>query len=148
MLLQAYFTGDCSTSGEAYGSDVEPKQAYRHWIKEVTGLPNILASEPSREDSLIQVKALTLRVLANGLGYGESAVRVRSCSGSGNRPSLRTIVFKGTIDSKRAIDRTLILSWNLCVDDCALLIKLNNAIDHFGNTKIVCLDLDRILCLS
>lgn len=42
------------------------------WLGEIADLPGVLAYGASREEALMRVKALALRVLADRLEHGES----------------------------------------------------------------------------
>ncbi|MEW6735627.1 MAG: type II toxin-antitoxin system HicB family antitoxin [Acidobacteriota bacterium] len=43
------------------------------WLAEVLELPGVLAYGQTREEAIVKVKALALRVLADQLEHGESA---------------------------------------------------------------------------
>ena len=48
------------------------KEVDRRWIAEVTELPGVMVYGRTRADAVAEVKALTLRVLADRLEHGES----------------------------------------------------------------------------
>lgn len=49
------------------------------WIAEVPELPGVLVYGESRDDAITRVKALSLRILADRIGYdGSAPPRVRS----------------------------------------------------------------------
>ncbi len=45
------------------------------WLAEVVDLPGVLVYGQSREDAVVRVKALALRVLADRLEHGDSAAK-------------------------------------------------------------------------